>query len=214
MYKYKGDIIKDLRNRYEGYRIKFKMDANQLKMYDKYNSLRIEVTINNPKDFKVLKVDDESGEVGKWVPMGKSIANLYRYAEVSKSIIDRFINALPEFELNDVHLDDLKDISKPVEDKGRKYSSFNIFNDDTLRLFKAVSSGDFLLKGFTNKDIRKIIYDSDDQKIICKTTRLLSKLKHHKLIKKVYKKNKYYLTDQGRRICNNLFCYVNCSLLS
>lgn len=212
MYKYKGDIIKDLRNRYEGYRIKFKMDANQLKMYDKYNSLRIEVTINNPRDFKVLKSDDETGEVKKWVPMGKSIANLYRYAEVSKSIISRFLNALPEFELNDVHLNDLQSISKTVEDKGRRYSPFNVFNTDTLKLFKVISSGNFLLNGFTNRDIRKIVYDSDDPKVINRTTRLLSKLKHHKMIKKVYRKNKYYLTDQGRRICSNLFCYVNCYL--
>lgn len=31
-------------------RIKFKINKNQVKMYDKGNNLRIEVTINNPKD--------------------------------------------------------------------------------------------------------------------------------------------------------------------
>lgn len=51
----KGEIVSDLRNRYQGYRIKFKINNNQIKMYDKGNNLRIEVTINNPKDFKVLK---------------------------------------------------------------------------------------------------------------------------------------------------------------
>ena len=51
----KGEIVSDLRNRYQGYRIKFKIDKNQIKMYDKGNNLRIEVTINNPTDFKVLK---------------------------------------------------------------------------------------------------------------------------------------------------------------
>ena len=49
-------------------------------MYDKGNNLRIEVTINNPKEFKILKTenDDDSGEVIniKWVPMGKSIVML------------------------------------------------------------------------------------------------------------------------------------------
>lgn len=71
----------DLRHRYQGYRIKFKINNNQIKMYDKRNNLRIEVTINNPKDFKVLKEKEKI-----WVPMGKSISNLYRYVEISKSI--------------------------------------------------------------------------------------------------------------------------------
>ena len=86
----KGEIISDLRHRYQGYRIKFKINNNQIKMYDKGNNLRIEVTINNPKDFKILKeketiINHERIETKKvWVPMGKSIANLYRYIEISK----------------------------------------------------------------------------------------------------------------------------------
>ena len=212
MCKYTGDIVSDLRNRYQGYRIKFKTRSNQIKMYDKANSLRIEVTINDPKEFKILKYDEDSGEIKKWVPMGKSISNLYRYAEISKAIINRFINALPEFELSNIHLDDLKKISKAIEIKGRRYSCFNVFDETTLQLFKAISSGDFLINGFTNKDIRQLVYSCDEERIRNKTTRLLSKLKSHKLIKKVYKKNKYYLTDQGRYICSSLFSYVNYTL--
>lgn len=37
----KGEIVSDLRNRYQGYRIKFKINNNQIKMYDKGNNLRI-----------------------------------------------------------------------------------------------------------------------------------------------------------------------------
>lgn len=59
--RFKGEIISDLRNRKQGFRIKFKMNKNQIKMHDKGNNLRIEVTINNPTEFKVLKNDDETG---------------------------------------------------------------------------------------------------------------------------------------------------------
>ena len=88
----KGEIVSDLRHRCQGYRIKFKINQNQIKMYDKGNNLRIEVTINNPRDFKVLKTtekpqDGEMIQVKTWVPMGKSITNLYRYVEISKAII-------------------------------------------------------------------------------------------------------------------------------
>ena len=53
-------------------------------MYDKGNNLRIEVTINNPKDFKVMKEKEKITEHQEittekvWVPMGKSISNLYQ----------------------------------------------------------------------------------------------------------------------------------------
>ena len=87
----KGEIVSDLRNRYQGYRIKFKINNNQIKMYDKGNNLRIEVTINNPKDFKILKekekiIEHKTIEKEKvWVPTGKSISNLYRYVEISRN---------------------------------------------------------------------------------------------------------------------------------
>ena len=51
----KGNIVSYLRHRYQDYRIKFRINNNQFKMYDKENNLRIEVIINNPKDFKILK---------------------------------------------------------------------------------------------------------------------------------------------------------------
>lgn len=70
------------------------MNKNQINMYDKGNNLRIEITINNPPKFKVLKNDDETGS-RRWKSMCKSIANLYRYSEVSESITKRFLEAPP-----------------------------------------------------------------------------------------------------------------------
>ena len=57
--------------------------------------MRIEVTINNPREFKIYKEVTRKGEkVMEWVPMGKSIANLYRYAQVSMAANKRYIEAL------------------------------------------------------------------------------------------------------------------------
>ena len=128
----KGEIISDLRNRYQGYRIKFKINNNQIKMYDKGNNLRIEVTINNPRDFKILKEKEklidhkEFQTVKEWVPMGKSIANLYRYIEISKSITQRYIEALPEIDVDNVSIKELENISSKIEVNGRPYCAFNI----------------------------------------------------------------------------------------
>ena len=216
----KGEIVSDLRSRYQGYRIKFKINNNQIKMYDKGNNLRIEVTINNPKDFKVLKTkeNDETGEIietKEWVPMGKSIANLYRYAEISKNIINRYIEALPNINTDEVPLKEIKKISQRTEINDRVYSGINILNEENLKIFSEISKGEYLINGFTNKMVRKNIFEnSEDKKTINKTTRMLSKLKAHGLIKKVANKNKYYLTTSGRKIINSILIYTKKTLLT
>lgn len=216
----KGEIVSDLRHRYQGYRIKFKINQNQIKMYDKGTNLRIEVTINNPRDFKVLKTtekpqDGDMVQVKKWVPMGKSIANLYRYAEISKSIIKRYLAAIPDVSLDRVPQKEIMDISRPREAHGRRYSGFNLLSEETIRVLKTISSGDFLLNGFDNKSIRQRLYkDSENPKVIGKTTRLLAKLKAHGMIKKVPRKNRYYLTSHGREITNTLLLFLNKELLN
>ena len=217
----KGEIVSDLRHRYQGYRIKFKINNNQIKMYDKGNNLRIEVTINNPKDFKILKEREkilEHKEIVKekvWLPMGKSISNLYRYVEVSKSIIKRYIEALPEIDLNKPTLREIKNVSEKIEVNEKIISGFNLLNNETLKVLQVISNGKYLINGFTNKSIRKEIFkESDSKYIINKTTRLLFKLKAHGIIKKVARKNKYYLTTNGRNLISSILLFTGKELLN
>ena len=217
----KEEIVSDLRHRYQGYRIKFKINNNQIKMYDKGNNLRIEVTINNPKDFKVLKekeriIEHKSIEKEKvWVPMGKSISNLYRYVEISKSITKRYIEALPDININEVPISEINKISSYIEVNDRKYTGFNILEKDTLNLFSIISSGEYLINGFSNNLIREKYFSKEiTKKDINKLTRLLSKLKAHGIIKKVARKNKYYLTTNGRKIINSILIYTKKTLLN
>ena len=220
--RFKGEVVSDLRHWYQGYRIKFKLNNNQIKMYDKGNNLRIEVTINNPKDFKVLKTktetNDETGEISeekKWLPMGKSISNLYRYVEISKSITKRYIAALPEIDTEKrVPISDIEAMSSSVIFNDRKYSGFNILCSDITKLLSIIASAKFLNIGFSNKDIRSEYYDGDiTKKEITKMTRLLSKLKAHGIITKVSRKNRYYITSKGRKIINSILVYTRKTLL-
>ena len=217
----KGEIVSDLRRRYQGYRIKFKINNNQIKMYDKGNNLRIEVTINNPKDFKILKEKEkiiEHKTIKKekvWVPMGKSISNLYRYVEISKSITKRYIEALPDINIDEVSISEISKISSSIIVNDRKYTGFNILENDTLNLFSIISSGEYLINGFSNRLIREKYFKKEiTKKDINKLTRLLSKLKAHGIIKKVARKNKYYLTTNGRKIINSILIYTRKTLLT
>jgi hypothetical protein len=216
----KGEIVSDLRHRYQGYRVKFKINNNQVKMYDKGNNLRIEVTINNPKDFKILKTKEKvhEGQIiqsKEWVPMGKSIANLYRYVEICRSIIRRYIDALPEIDETKLQTKELETLSVPKEINGRRHSGFNLFSKETTDLFRAIASGDFIINGFDNRAIRRRVYkDGNNLKNTNKTTRVFSKLKAHGIIKKVPRRNRYYLTTRGRNITNTLLLFINKELLN
>jgi len=56
---FKGEVVSDLKQRKEGMRLKHRVNANSIKMYDKQGSvLRVETTINNTRDFKVYRAAD------------------------------------------------------------------------------------------------------------------------------------------------------------
>ena len=220
-WKFQGEVVSDSRKRYQGFRIKHKMKSNQVKMYDKYSCLRIETTINDPHEFKVWKIkyDEETGEViknsGHWIPMGKSISNLYRYAEVSKATNLRYINALPLPEDTVTPVKEIETISESVTVNNRHISGFNILEKETTLLFETIASGDFIVNGITNKMLRSRIFKDEDinsSRIRNKTTRLINKLKVHGILKKVNHSSKYYVTTNGRKIINSILLFKNIEL--
>ena len=177
-------------------------------MYDKANSLRIETTINDPSDFKVYgEVHHKDGTVSKqWKPMGKAISNLYRYAEISKLSNKRYIHALTNIIPIKSTQEEIETVCGHVKEKKKIYTGFNVWDKETFHILTTIAAGKYLLTGFTNKSIREELYPQTykNQKTVGKTTRLLKKLRVHKLIRKVPHSQKYFVTDKGRRIVNAL----------
>ena len=67
---FKGEVTSDFKDRAEGVRIKHRVKENSIKAYDKGGSvLRVETTMNDPRDFKVLrqKHGDSKGKAS-WRP--------------------------------------------------------------------------------------------------------------------------------------------------
>ena len=217
-FQFKGEITSDLRKRNQGFRLKHKMKSNQIKMYDKGPSIRIETTINDPREFKIPKDVQkvlEHKEIiteKKWLPMGKTVANLYRYAEVCKAINYRYINALPIPSEKEIAIKKLEAISNRKEVNNRVYTGYNLFDKDDILIFETLVSADLLINGFTNKVLRERIFKSIDfnsRKIRNKTTRIIDKLRKHGLIKKVRSASKYYITESGREMLNYFMLYQN-----
>ena len=216
-WKFQGEVVSDARKRYQGFRIKHKMKSNQVKMYDKFSCLRIETTINDPHEFKVWKYkhNDETGEIiegsGHWAPMGKSISNLYRYAEVSKATNLRYINALPMPVDINTPVKEIERISEGMEVNERHISGFNILNKDTTKIFEAIACSSKLL---ISRYINTLFYKQYNWFITSSVKRLnrANKLRNHGLIKKVNNSSKYYVTTNGRKIINSILLFKNIQL--
>ena len=206
--RFQGEAVSDYRKRPEGWRIKFKMKSNSIKMYDKFSCLRVEMTINDPREFKVYKdVHHEDGTTSKrWVPMGKSIANLYRYAEISKAANKRFLDSMQNIIPAKTIEKEINSICCRKKLGGRNYSGYNVWSAETFLLFESVSDGKYLIRGFTNREIRHSTNraNPDSAKVKGKTSREFTKLRAHGLIRKVPHSRRYLVSDKGRRLMGAL----------
>jgi len=207
--KFQGEVVSDYRKRPEGWRVKHRMKSNSIKMYDKCNCLRIEMTINDPREFKVYKkVQHKDGTSSmRWVPMGKSISNLYRYAEIGKSANMRYLSALQGIIPKQSIEQEINQVCAKTKSNGRSYTGFNVWVKETFALFEELSNGSYLIRGFTNKDIRRALYrkaEADEKANRNRITRLFGKLRAHGLVKKVPHSLRYVVTEKGRRIMGSL----------
>jgi len=203
--KFQGEAVSDYRKRPEGWRVKHKMKSNSIKMYDKYSVLRIEMTINDPKEFKTRKeVTHKDGTSSmRWMPMGKSISNLYRYAEVSKAANARYLEALKNIIPVKTVEKEIYDICRGRTVNERRYTGFNVWEEDTFKLISELSNAAYIIRGFTNRDIRRALYskyDCDLKATRNRVTRQFARLRAFGLIKKIPHALRYSLTAKGRRI--------------
>ena len=224
----KGETVSDRKYFWsQGFRVKFALDKNFIKMYDKTSVLRIETTINNANAFKIRNPDPTGNK--KWVPMRKSISNLYRYAEIAKACNLRYLNSLNSVNRNndlDKRIEKLCNrvetkISKKANSKPRIYSGFNVLSDYSCHIFNAISHGSFKLRGFQNKELRFLLVElgaiSKNQarnvkKISGQMTRLIAKLRAHKLVSKLPKTNRYRVTQKGEEIIARILLFKKLDL--
>ena len=177
-------------------------------MYDISSVLRVETTINDPREFKIFGTvcHRDGTETKQWKPMGKSIANLYRYAEISKASNQRFLDAMVDIVPVRSTLEEIGKICSGKKVNGKSVPGFNVWSPDVVLIMETVCDGRYLISGFRNKDIRQVILPGikDPVRQSAKTSRILKKLRQHGLIKKVQRSRRYHVTSKGRRIMGAL----------
>lgn len=205
---FKGEVTTDLKKRQQGYRVKHRMKGNSIKMYDKLSVLRVETTINNPGEFKILKVEQtaEGTTPPRWVPMAKRVANLWRYADVSMKANERYLNALAHVEAKGKVVKELDDLCRSRTVGERRYAKFNPVASTDVEVFKAVMAGDHTINGFRNCDVVRRLFPKqaadpeERRRRSARVSRLIAKLRGHRLISKVRDSRLYRVTDHGYRV--------------
>lgn len=201
------EIVSSTLTRPEGTRVKHAINRNSIKMYDKQQSvLRVETTINNPRDMKVYrpKEGDPTGPKS-WQRLRKGVADLHRRAEISQKSNERYLETLAAVEHDQPLGETVRPICQPTEWQGRRVRGLQPLGPDDSRLLAAVIRGEFALNGFRNRDLRPLLFGDDAvpadeaRRQSAKITRLLRLLRGHGLIQKVPKTHRYTLTGPGRQ---------------
>jgi hypothetical protein len=202
---FQGEILSDSKKRWPGARIKHRMKANGIKMYDKLGRiLRIETVINHPYEFRVLRQGICRGQpVLGWFPMAKRVSNMGRYAEVSRAANHRYLEALSVVDDPSRAYRLLDQICDPCTLNGRRSRALNPLSKTDLALFSAALRGEHFIHGFRNRDLAahllgKPPVDSQKRKNrSARVSRLLHLLRAHGLIAKIPRSRRYRLSIRG-----------------
>jgi hypothetical protein len=204
------EVTTDLQRRVEGLRLKHCLAANSLKMYDKACDaegavLRLEATYNNIRNIRVFRATENKPNGEKaWRALRKGVADMSRRADISHKATERYAEALATM-ADKTPLSDLaNDLCQPVQWKGRQVRALNPLNPADATLLESVNRGEFLLDGFSNRDIRRFLYATspanraEDRSRSAAVTRRLRMLRAHGLIQKIPKSHRYQVSQRGR----------------
>jgi len=200
-----NDVISDYRRRYEGVRVKHRINGNSVKMYNKSGSLlRIETTITNTREFKVFRhPEDNKRRPASWQKMRKGVSDLHRRCQLSHQCNERYADALACAEVKEKLQEVMAPACNRIKKNGQMYRGLNPWHPQDFKLLAFLARGEHAVGGFRNKDLRHWLYPESDpcqkKKNSGRTTRRLKLLRAHGLIKKVAKENRYVLTAKGRK---------------
>src|SRR6266700_3914398 len=209
---FNGTLQTDLRRQVQGERVKYSLNGNSAKFYDKvYSALGsvlrgAETTINRVQDFRVFRPKQGGAEDDlQWRRMRKGIADLHRRAEVSQKANERLLNALAKVD-DTTSVEELTgDIQKHTTWQGRRVRALRPWGEDQA-LCQAILHGEFLINGFRNRDLQGLLYDQEAESPKEKRSRSaaisrkLRMLRAHGLIQKVPRTHRYHVTAKGQAI--------------
>jgi hypothetical protein len=211
---FRGELTMDFKSRATGDRVKYRMDGNSLKGYGKASTpiadlFRVEATTQNVECFKVCRpVAGGPEDRLRWQRMRRGVADMFRRAEVSQKINERFYDALAAVDDSTRFSEFTRALEQPCAYRGRRVRALHLFRADDHQLLQAVNRGEFMLRGLRNRDLQALICPpapadpplslQERRRRSAAVSRKLRLLRAHGLIQKVPKTHRYQLTSHGR----------------
>ena len=168
--------------------------------------LRVETTVNDPRQFKVYRGTEADPGRKAWRPLRKGVADLHRRAAVSQASNDRYLAALAAADCSATLAQEAAPLCRPVTRGGRRYRALRPLHEPDTRLLRAVADGRWAVNGFRNGDIRRELFGADaadakeNRRRGGRVTRQLAMLRAHGLVRRVPKTRRWLLTDKGRGV--------------
>jgi hypothetical protein len=204
------EVMTDRRRGSDGVRVKHWVNKNSLKFYDKGSILRVEATINEPREFRSFRCAENNPRSPKqWRILRRSVADFYRRAVVSRAATERHLTALAAVHVQTPLREQAARVCRPVRHNGQRHRALNPLGDSDAQLMTIVNRGEFLLNGFRNRDVRAHLYSATEDRRkqrqqMAAVGRRLRLLRAHGLIMKVSKTHRYIVTEKGRNVMTAL----------
>ncbi len=204
----------------DGTRIKHWVDKNSLKLYDHLNIGRVETTINAIEFFKVFRASqaDPDGPLA-WRAMRRTVADLYRRAEVSQAVNERYLTSMATVKETRTVQELVQPLCQRVPAPGRKTErqvrALNPWSPADAALLRAIGDPQWMVAGIRNRDLVAVLYPDAPKDAIekrrrsARVTRLLRILRGHGLLQKVPKTHRYQVNETARAAIAALLAAAN-----
>jgi len=192
---------------HEGLCVRHWADRNSVKVYNEQNVVRIETTINDPGDFRVVRAKQGAArrEPKKRRPMRKGVVDISLRASVSQDVNKRVMDHLATF-TDATPLEELvAHCTKSFTKDGRRTRALEPIGKDR-ELLMAIADPRIALNGASNAELRDVLGKKAwakglaEKQLSARITRHLKLLRDHGLIRKMPNQHRYQLTDAGRQM--------------
>lgn len=191
----------------EGVRVRHWVDTNSIKMYNEFNVLRLETTINDPGVLRGLRRKHKAPVTAtkESLPLRKSVADTTLRAHACQQINNRFADHLASMHSSTPVGDVIALVTQRKRKRRRSVRALEPTAKDR-DLITAIADPRFIVGGLSNKDLRELLANTGpylgktDKQRSGITSRSIRLLRDHGVLRKLPKRRRYQLTSKGRQL--------------
>jgi hypothetical protein len=142
---------------YDGLRVRHWNGKNSVKFYNEHNVLRFEMTLNDPRKFKIHRHAENQckSEKKKFLPMRKGVSDTAARFDVSKNIINRFTEHMSAVEEKERLGELLSSTAFPLT-SSKRVRAIDAFGKDK-ELLSAIADPAYSVHAITNKELQEAL---------------------------------------------------------